>query len=261
MPIDLNDSQLERYSRQILLPQVDQTGQSRLLDSHVIIVGVGGLGSPAAIYLACSGIGKLTICDADRVELNNLQRQIALQTTDIGKLKTESAKKHLLTLNPDIDIQTVAERVNENNVSALLRKADCVIDASDNFTTRYILNRTSFIENKPLVSGSAIRMQGQVSVFNATPKSPCYQCLYPQLSQSQGLNGSCSDAGVLSPLVGIIGSVMATETLKILLNIGESLDGYLLTLNAETMAWKRLSLEKDPHCPTCGGHTLSKTML
>ena len=259
MRVDLNDSQLERYSRQILLPQVDVAGQSRLLDAHVVVVGVGGLGSPAAIYLTCSGIGKLTICDADRVEPNNLQRQIAHQTADIGRLKTESAKQHLLALNPDIDIQTIAERVNENNVSSVLSKVDCVIDASDNFTTRYILNRASLINKIPLVSGSAIRMQGQVSVFNVTSESPCYQCLYPQ--QSKGDDGSCSDAGVLSPLVGIIGSVMATEALKILLNIGESLVGHLLTFNAETMTWKRLGLEKDPFCPVCGRDILSKTML
>jgi len=259
MPTDLNDRQLERYSRQILLPQVDLAGQSRLLGSHVIIVGLGGLGSAAAIYLACSGIGKLTLCDADRVEANNLQRQIAHQTADIGKLKTESAKQHLLALNPDIDIRTFDKRVDDGNVSSLIRQADCVIDASDNFATRYTLNHASFIEKIPLVSGSAIRMQGQVAIFNAGPESPCYQCLYPQ--SAKALNGSCSDAGVLSPLVGIIGSVMATETIKLLLNIGQSLDGYLLTLNAETMIWKRLGLDRDPACPVCAEHILSKTML
>jgi molybdopterin/thiamine biosynthesis adenylyltransferase len=249
MPVVLNDSQLERYSRQILLPQVDLAGQSQLLDTHVIIIGLGGLGSAAAIYLTCSGIGKLTICDADRVEANNLQRQIVHQTADIGNLKTESAKQHLLALNPDIDIRTFDERVNKSNVSSLVRHADCIVDASDNFVTRYMLNHASFIEQTPLISGSAIRFQGQVAIFNATAESPCYQCLYPQ--QSQELNGSCSDTGVLSPLVGIIGSMMATETLKLLLNIGQSLDGYLLTLDVETMTWKRLGLARDPGCPVC----------
>jgi len=259
MPADLNDRQLERYSRQILLPQIDVAGQAKLLDTHVTIVGLGGLGSVAAIYLSCSGIGRLTLCDADRVEANNLQRQIAHQSDDIGKLKTVSAKQHLLALNPDIDIRTFDERVTDSNVSSLIRQSDCVIDASDNFATRYTLNHASFTEKKPLVSGSAIRMQGQVSIFNATAESPCYQCLYPQ--QSKDLNGSCSDAGVLSPLVGIIGSVLATETLKLLLNIGQSLDRHLLTLNAETMTWKRLGLDRDPGCPVCARHTLSKTML
>lgn len=259
MPTDLNDGQLERYSRQILLPQIDVAGQEKLLETHVVIVGLGGLGSAAAIYLAGSGIGKLTLCDADRVEANNLQRQIAHRSADIGKLKTESARQCLAALNPDVDIHTLAERVDESNVTTLLSKAHCVVDASDNFPTRYLLNHASFRNSIPLVSGSAIRLQGQVSIFNATPHSPCYQCLYPQ--QAMDPNDSCSDAGVLAPLVGIIGSTMAAEVLKQVLNFGETLDSYLLTLNAETMRWKRLHLTKDPACPVCGEHTLAKTML
>jgi adenylyltransferase/sulfurtransferase len=259
MPADLSDGQLERYSRQILLPQIDLTGQARLLDAHVVIVGVGGLGSPAAIYLACSGIGKLTLCDADRVEPNNLHRQIAHQTDDIGRPKTASARQHLLALNPDIDIDTVNDNVNDDNVATLIQHADCVIDASDNFATRYIINRACYNAGKPLVSGSAIRMQGQVAIFNATSSSPCYQCLYPE--DLAMVSGSCSDSGILPPVVGMIGSVMATETIKLLLRIGAPLDGHLLTLDAETMAWKRLTLMPDPDCPLCGQHRRSKTVL
>jgi adenylyltransferase/sulfurtransferase len=259
MPADLNDSQLERYSRQILLPQIDLAGQARLLDAHVVIVGVGGLGSPAAIYLACSGVGMLTLCDADRVEPSNLQRQIAHQTDDIDRPKTESARQHLLSLNPNIEISTVNETVNDDNVATLIRDADCVIDASDNFATRYTLNRACFHAGKPLISGAAIRLQGQISLFNATPASPCYQCLYPE--DLSTLAGSCSESGVLAPVVGIIGSVMATEAIKLLLNIGASLDGQLLTVDAETMTWKRLALKPDPDCPVCGQHKAKKSML
>jgi len=259
MPADLDDKQLERYSRQILLPQIDLPGQSRLLAANVVIVGLGGLGSPAAIYLACSGIGKLTLCDGDLVEPSNLHRQIAHQTADINTAKAESAKQHLLALNPDIDIRPINEAVDENNVTTLITTADCVVDASDNFNTRYLLNRACFNEKKPLISGSAIRMQGQVSVFNATIESPCYQCLYPE--DSTAITGPCSDAGIFSPLVGIIGSIMATEAIKLLLNIGESLDGHLLTVDAEKMTWKRLDLIPDPNCPVCRKHKPNKSML
>jgi len=249
----LSDAQLERYSRHILLPQIDIAGQKRLLNAHVLIIGLGGLGSPAAMYLASSGIGQLTLCDFDKVEMSNLQRQIAHQTTDIGKTKVKSAQEMLLALNPDIRINIIESALHDNALITQIEQADIVIDASDNFNTRFEINQACINTATTLVSGSAIRLQGQVSVFKNKHNSPCYRCLYPEISQAG--SDSCSDSGVLAPLVGIIGATMATETLKLLMNIGTSLDGRLLLLNAETMTWRTLLLSRDPECPACSSTT------
>ncbi len=242
----MNDQQLLRYSRQIMLPQVDIAGQQRLLDSHVLIVGMGGLGSPVAIYLAAAGVGTLVLCDFDTVELTNLQRQIVHTTTSLGRLKVESARETLLALNPEVQVVTISERLVGAALAREVGKADLVIDASDNFATRFLLNDACVAARKPLVSGAAIRMEGQVSVFhNERAGSPCYRCLYGDEGE---LEQSCATNGVLAPVVGIIGSIQATEALKVLLGIGDTLDGRLLLLDALTMEWRTLKLRRDPAC-------------
>ena len=244
----MNDEQLLRYSRQIMLPQIDIEGQEKLLASRVLIIGMGGLGSPVAMYLAAAGIGHLVLVDDDIVELSNLQRQISHGTDDIGLNKAESAKDTILNLNPEITVTAYAKRLNEKELADEVLAADVVIDATDNFTSRFALNAHSVKTNTALISGAAIRMEGQVSVFNKTPDSPCYRCLYKDEGE---LDSSCSSNGVLSPVVGIIGSIQATEAIKVLLNIGESLDGKLLMFDAFQMEWRTLKLKKDPQCPVC----------
>ena len=244
----MNDEQLLRYSRQIMLPQIDIAGQEKLLASRVLIIGMGGLGSPIAMYLAAAGIGHLVLVDDDVVELSNLQRQIAHGNADIGLSKVESAKQTVQLLNPEIKVTTYAERLDVQKLCDEITAADIVIDGTDNFTTRFALNEYCVKNKTPLVSGAAIRMEGQVSVFNKTPDSPCYRCLYKDEGE---LDTSCSTNGVLSPVVGIIGSVQATEAIKVLLDIGETLDGKLLVLDALHMEWRTLKLKKDPSCPVC----------
>ncbi|MCK4866269.1 MAG: molybdopterin-synthase adenylyltransferase MoeB [Gammaproteobacteria bacterium] len=244
----MNDDQLLRYSRQIMLPKIDVQGQEKLLASRVLIIGMGGLGSPVAMYLAAAGIGHLILVDDDIVELSNLQRQIIHSTSDIGLSKVESAKETIQNLNPEIKITTFAKRLNENELAEEVAAADIVIDGTDNFSSRFDLNAQCVKSNTPLVSGAAIRMEGQISVFNKTPSSPCYRCLYKDEGE---LDTSCSNNGVLSPVVGIIGSIQATEAIKVLLDIGETLDGKLLVLDALFMEWRTLKLKKDTACPTC----------
>jgi len=244
----MNDEQLLRYSRQIMLPQIDVQGQEKLLASRVLIIGMGGLGSPVAMYLAAAGIGHLVLVDDDVVELSNLQRQIIHSTNDIGLNKVESAKETIHNLNSEIKITTFAKRLNEHELAEEVAAADIVIDGTDNFSSRFALNTQSLKSNTPLISGAAIRMEGQISVFNKTPSSPCYRCLYKDEGE---LDTSCSNNGVLSPVVGIIGSVQATEAIKVLLNIGETLDGKLLVLDALHMEWRTLKLKKDSACPAC----------
>jgi molybdopterin/thiamine biosynthesis adenylyltransferase len=244
----MNDEQLLRYSRQIMLPQVDLEGQEKLLASRVLIIGMGGLGSPLVMYLAAAGIGHLVIVDDDVVELSNLQRQIVHDTNDIGASKVESAKQTIQNLNPEIKVTAYSERLQEKQLSEEVTSADVVIDATDNFNSRFALNAQSVKSKTPLISGAAIRMEGQVSVFNKTPDSPCYRCLYKDEGE---LDATCSNNGVLSPVVGIIGSIQATEAIKVLLNIGECLDGKLLMFDAMQMEWRTLKLKKDPACPVC----------
>lgn len=244
----MNDEQLLRYSRQVMLPQIDVTGQEKLLASRVLIIGMGGLGSPVAMYLAATGVGHLVLVDDDKVELSNLQRQIIHGTPDIERTKVESAKQTLLNLNPEITVTTFAKRLSDDELSTEIMSADIVVDGTDNFKTRFAINKLCVKNHTALVSGAAIRMEGQVSVFNKTPVSPCYNCLYKDEGE---LDTSCSSNGVLSPVVGIIGSIQATETIKVLLNMGESLDGKLLMLDALHMEFRTLKLKKDPKCPTC----------
>ena len=247
----MDDKQLLRYSRHILLPQVGIEGQQRLLDARVFLIGLGGLGSPVAMYLAASGVGHLVLVDHDRVELSNLQRQIAHSTNAIGIDKVASAKQTLQALNPGVRITTFNKVLNADELTEQVRLADVVVDASDNFATRFALNRICVEQKKPLVSGAAIRMEGQVTTFRADqPDSPCYRCLYKDMDE---LAETCSETGVLAPVVGIIGSIQAAETLKVLTDAGQTLTGRLLILDAQTMEWRELRLRKDPDCPVCGG--------
>ena len=235
-----------------MLPKIDLQGQEKLLGSRVLIIGMGGLGSPVAMYLAAAGIGRLVLVDDDVVELSNLQRQIIHSTNDIGLSKVESAKQTIHELNPEIKITIFSSRLNEAELAKEVANADIVIDGTDNFTSRFALNEQSVKNATPLISGAAIRMEGQVSVFNKTATSPCYRCLYKEEGE---LDASCSNNGVLSPVVGIIGSVQATEAIKVLLDIGETLDGKLLVLDALHMEWRTLKLKKDSNCPVCSKST------
>ena len=246
----MNEEQLERYSRHITLPHVDAAGQRRLMAARVLIVGMGGLGSPIVIYLAAAGVGTLVLVDYDTVELSNLQRQVVHRTADVGRPKVESAHDHLLELNPHITAVTINGQLEGAALDEQVRSADVVVDASDNFQTRFALNAACVRSRVPLVSGAAIRMEGQVTVFlNERPDAPCYRCLY---RDEGGEGDTCSLTGVLAPVVGIIGTVQATEVLKVLLGIGDTLGGRLLLLDALNMEWRTLKLRKDPACPVCG---------
>ena len=248
----MDDDQLLRYSRQIMLPAVEFEGQQRLLDSRVLIIGMGGLGSPVAMYLAAAGVGHLVLNDDDKVDLSNLQRQIAHSSSDLGSAKTLSAKNTIEALNPDIHVQTINRRLSKQELLQQIGNVDVVVDATDNFNTRFLINEVCVESRKPLVSGAAIRMEGQVTVFrNDTANSPCYRCLYRDTGE---LAESCSESGVLAPIVGIIGSIQALETVKLLLNVGNSLQGRLLLLDGSTMEWREINLKKDPGCPICS-HT------
>lgn len=245
----MDDEHLLRYSRQIMLPQVDAAGQQRLLDSRALIIGLGGLGSPAAMYLAAAGVGTLVLCDFDQVDLSNLQRQIAHGFADIGRPKVASAADTLHRINPDVQVVPVEHRLGGETLAAEVAAADVVVDASDNFATRFLINDACVRARTPLVSGAAIRWEGQVAVFhNERDDNPCYRCLYPEGREGEEL---CSENGVLAPVVGIIGSVQATEAIKVLLGVGETLGGRLLLLDALAMEWRSMRLRKDSACPLC----------
>ena len=246
----MNDNQLLRYSRHILLPKIGYEGQEKLVNSHVLIIGAGGLGSPVALYLAASGVGHLTICDFDDVDLTNLQRQIIHTTASVGTNKAVSAKQTIYEINPDVNVQTVQQNSSEAEFAELVAKADVVIDCSDNFATRYALNRVCFMLKKPLVSGAAIGFEGQISVFDFRHvNSPCYHCLYPDTGDDTEMR--CSENGVFAPLVGMIGTTQAAEALKLLINIGESLEGRLLLLDAFNLEWRTIKLKRDLKCAVC----------
>jgi molybdopterin/thiamine biosynthesis adenylyltransferase len=246
----MNDNQLLRYSRHILLPQIEYAGQEKLTQSHVLIVGAGGLGSPAALYCAASGVGKLTICDFDHVDLTNLQRQIIHTTQSVGVNKAVSAQQTIYEINPDIVVQTVQQKSSEAEFKQLAEQVDVVIDCSDNFATRYALNRVCFQLKKPLVSGAAIGFEGQITVFDFRHEnSPCYHCLFPDTGSDQEMR--CAENGVFAPLVGMIGTTQAAEALKLMMNIGESLQGRLLLLDALAMEWRTIKLSRDSACSMC----------
>lgn len=245
----MNDEQLLRYSRQIMLPDVDIDGQEKLLAARVLIIGLGGLGSPVAMYLAAAGVGHLMLADFDSVDLSNLQRQIVHSSARIGTNKALSAAQTLRELNPDVRIDCIEEILTAENMARLIAQADVVVDCTDNFSTRFAINAACVAATKPLVSGAAIRLEGQVAVFDARDeKCPCYRCLYEEDADDL----TCAANGVLAPVVGIIGSVQALETIKLLCGFGTGLAGRLLLLDARHLQWREMKLAKDPACPVCG---------
>lgn len=247
----MDDQQLLRYSRHILLPQIGIEGQQRLLASSALILGAGGLGSPAALYLAACGVGGLTICDGDAVDLTNLQRQIIHSTRAVGSNKALSARQTLATINPEVAVTAIPQRVEGNELLELVAGADVVIDATDNFASRHAINRACVQHRKPLVSGAAVRFEGQITVFDLRQEeSPCYHCLYPEEGPQEDM--PCAVMGVFAPLAGIIGATQAAEALKILVGSGSTLNGKLLLLDALAMEWRSVRLARDPACPVCG---------
>jgi adenylyltransferase/sulfurtransferase len=246
----MDDEQLLRYSRHILLPEIGIEGQQRLLDAHVLMIGAGGLGSPAALYLASAGVGTLTICDGDVVDLTNLQRQIMHRETAVGRPKVDSARDTLLAINPHVHINAVQERVNGPRLAQLVSSADIVLDGCDNFATRHAVNRACVAARKPLVSGAGIRFDGQLAVFDLRDaQAPCYACLFPESGENEEMR--CAVMGVFAPLVGIIGAMQAAEALKILTDTGQSMSGRLLLLDALTMDVRTVKLQRDPACAVC----------
>ncbi len=249
--MDFTDEQIERYSRHIILPEVGGKGQAKLLESKVFVLGAGGLGSPALLYLAAAGVGTIGIADGDRVDLSNLQRQIIHDTTTIGVPKVESAKKAMKDLNPDVEVRTINGRLDTENIREVLRDYDVVLDGSDNFPTRYLMNDASFFEGKTLVSGSMFRFDGQVAVFKPHEGFPCYRCLYPE-PPPKGMVPSCQEAGVLGALAGVIGVLQAVEAVKEILSIGRSLAGELLIYDALGSNFRKVKVRRDPDCALCG---------
>ena len=248
---DLADEQLLRYSRQIMLPQIDIEGQKRLLDSRALIIGVGGLGSPVALYLAACGVGEIVLVDDDRVELKNLQRQIMYNSDQVGTMKVRSASGALHALNPEVSVSAIADRLGGEALTQAVENADVVIDATDNLASRLEVNRVCHATRTPLVSASAIRWEGQLSVFDPRQlDSPCYQCLYGRLGE---VGQSCSENGVMGPVVGILGSMQANEAVKLLAGAGAPLTGRVLMLDALNMDMQFIHLERDPECEVCGG--------
>lgn len=249
-PNVMNDDQLLRYNRHIMLPDIDVAGQEKLLDATVLIVGLGGLGCPVALYLAASGVGHLVLADFDEVDLSNLQRQIAHYTSDVGRLKVESASDSIKLLNDGTRVTTVTKKLEEDGLTQLVDSVDVVVDATDNFSSRFAINDACVETRTPLVSGAAIQVEGQVSVFDPRQKdSPCYRCLYEDAGDSQM---TCAENGVAAPVVGMIGTIQAMETIKLIIGFGTTLTGYLMVLDARNMEWRKLRLPKNPNCPTCG---------
>jgi molybdopterin/thiamine biosynthesis adenylyltransferase len=248
----MQDQQLLRYSRHILLDEVGIEGQQRALDAHALIVGAGGLGSPAAMYLAASGIGRLTLVDDDTVDLTNLQRQVMHTTARVGQPKVESGREALLQINPEIDVVALRERVGPVRLAELVAGATVVLDCSDNFATRHAVNCACVAAGVPLVAGAVIRFDGQISVYDMRdPASPCYACLFPEDSRFE--DAACSSMGVFAPLVGVVGAVQAAEALKLVVGIRPSLAGRLQMLDGRFMEWSEVRVARNPHCPVCAG--------
>lgn len=244
----MNDELLLRYSRQILLPDVDIQGQTILNQARVLVLGAGGLGAPVLLYLAAAGIGHITVVDPDTVDLSNLQRQVIHSTANISQAKVESAKQSMLAINPHIQVQALQTRLDEQQLLTQVAAHDVVVDCTDNFPTRFAINQACFTAKKPLVSGAVIRMEGQISTFDFQQAGACYRCLY---NEEGGVEDTCSTNGILAPVAGIIGSTQATEALKVLLNL-PTLHGRLLLLDAKYMQWRELRLRADANCPVCG---------
>ena len=249
---DLTDDELERYARHVILEEVGEEGQIKLLDSKVLVVGAGGLGAPVLMYLAAAGIGTLGIVDHDVVDLSNLQRQIIHSVDDIGRPKTRSAAERLETINPDITIIEHRTRLTANNAPELFADYDLIVDGSDNFAARYLCNDTCYYLKKPLVSAALVRFEGQLSTFKAYDGGPCYRCLFPE-PPDPDMVPRCDTVGIFGAVAGVMGSLQATEVLKELLGLGTSMSGQLLLFDALDQTFRKIKVPKDPDCPTCGG--------
>ena len=247
--ITFNDEQMLHYSRQIMLPHFGIEGQQRLHDAHVVIIGVGGLGSPAAMYLAAAGVGTLTLVDFDTVDNSNLQRQIIHTIDSVGESKVSSAKNTLLKINPETTVHCIDKRLTQDTLEVLISDVSCVIDATDNFDSRFLINRACVSTKVALVSAAAIQFEGQISVFDLRKEdSACYACLYAEAGEE---NTNCSDNGILAPVVGILGSMQALEAIKVICGIGDTLQNRLLIFDALSMQWRTMRLKKDPGCAVC----------
>ena len=246
----MDEKQRDRYARQIRLAQIGEQGQQKILDSSALIVGMGGLGSPAAMYLAAAGIGKLVVSDYDIVEVSNLQRQIIHTNKWIGENKVDSAKASIEALNPDCEVETINFQLDDDELKSVIERVDIVLDCSDNFPTRFEVNRNCVETETPLVSGAAIRLEGQIMNYQPNAGGPCYQCLYTQVYENAE---TCEMEGVLGPVVGVIGTMQALQTLLILTGQGEPLIGKLLLLDAASMEWQGVKLPRNSGCPVCGG--------
>lgn len=248
----MTDDQLLRYSRHLLLNEVGVEGQEKILQSHVLVIGVGGLGSPVVLYLATAGVGRITLVDDDVVDVTNLQRQIAYNMADIGEFKANSAMKKIANINPDVQVIPVLKRVDAAQLDALVQDADVVIDCCDNFGTRHAINAACVKHRKPLVSGAAIRFDGQITVYDSRSEaSPCYACIFPPDANLEDTR--CATMGVFAPLVGIIGSMQAAEALKLISSVGTALTGHLQMLDGRDMSWNEVKFRRDPSCSVCGG--------
>lgn len=263
MASEMTDDELLRYSRQIMLPEIEIQGQEKLRAARVLIIGLGGLGCPIALYLAAAGVGHLVIADDDVVDLSNLQRQIAHGTKDIGDSKCDSVKRSILALNPNTQVTTRKTRFTQESLRAELegselKSIDLIMDATDNFESRVVINKLSLETHTPVIYGAAIRLEGQILVYDAAPDSPCYECLYSEPRNSDSSNGdsgndglNCAENGVAAPIVGIIGTMQAMEALRLLCNIGKSSAGYLQVFDGFDMNWRKLRLPKNPKCQAC----------
>ncbi len=247
----MNDAQLLRYSRHILLDELGIEGQEKFLASHVLVIGAGGLGSPVALYLGSAGVGRITIVDNDTVDATNLQRQIAHTLADVGQFKAGSIRQSIAAINPDVQVTVITRRADDVLLDTLVQQADVVIDCTDNFTTRHAINRAAVKHARPLVSGAAIRFDGQISVYDSRSNtSPCYACVFPESAQFEEVQ--CSTMGVFAPLVGIVGSMQAAEALKLIAGSGQALTGRMQMLDARNMSWSEIRMPRDPGCAVCG---------
>jgi len=256
------EEQIKRYARHIILPEVGGKGQEKLLNSKVLVIGAGGLGSPAILYLAAAGVGTIGIVDFDVVDFSNLQRQVIHNTERVGTPKVESAKKTVEMLNPDVKVITYNTRISKENIMDIIKDYDVVLDGTDNFPTRFLINDACYFAGKPLVSAAMLRFEGQVSVFDYRNKenSPCYRCLFPE-PPPPGLVPTCQEAGILGSIGGIMGCIQATEAIKLILGIGEPLVGKLLIMDALSMDFRKVKLRKDPNCPLCGEKPVIKELI
>lgn len=252
MEDELDDDQLERYARHVILEEVGEEGQLRLLSSKVLVIGAGGLGAPVLMYLAAAGVGTLGVVDFDTVDLSNLQRQIIHSTEEIGQPKTRSAAERIELLNPEIEVIEHRQRLGPNNAEALFAQYDLIVDGSDNFTARYVTNETAHKLKKPLVSAALVRFEGQLSTYKAYETGPCYRCLFPEPPDPE-LIPRCDTVGIFGAVAGVMGSLQATEVLKELLGLGSSMAGQLLLFDALDQTFRKIKTAKDPDCPVCGG--------